>query len=207
MGAVGYRGKNVFVAITAANIEREPLHLPPLWPKTCQLSTNQPWDISSKVFTNSSDYFYELYDGKNVGTCNHDPYVRGFDYSQLACVGVPAKADAGKLETKNNMWIIAANITPEDDPRIPVLISRNVDVKEFERIVNQGLKKSEFRKRVTFNKMFDGPFQEEGYVMICKDGRIIFSRGWFKMNIGELFDREELPPRDPSKPPIVYLMP
>jgi hypothetical protein len=209
MIGVGCRGKDIFVAITAANVEREPLGLGNVWPKTVipSVTDTAVKDISNTPYNNSSDYFYDLYDGENVGRSGHYPYVRVFDYSKLAGAGIPAKAGSGKLEAKNNMWIIAANITEADDPRIPVLISRNVDVKEFERIVNKGLKKSEFRKRVKFNKMFDEPFQEEGYVMICKDGRILFSRGWFKMNIGELFDRKELPPRDPSKPPIVYLMP
>lgn len=207
LGCFAKRGSDIVCAINTGNRIRYISKLPPLWPKTKIDNTNQLYGISSKVFTNSSDYFYELYDGENVGRSCHNPYVMGFDYSKLSGAGVITKAGPGKLETKNNTWIIAANITPEDDPRIPVLISRNVDVREFERIVNNGLKKSDFRKHVTFNKMFDRPLQEKGYVMICKDGSIRYSRGWFKKDMGELFGNKELPPRDPSKPPIEYLMP
>ena len=60
-------------------------------------------DIASKTFSSSCDYFYELYDGQNVGTENHSPYVAGFDYSKLAGAGVPAKSGSGQLQANNCM--------------------------------------------------------------------------------------------------------
>lgn len=205
--AVAARGRDIYVSITSANKEREPLGLPPLWPKTCFASTNHPGDVSSKIFTTSSDCFYELYDGANVGTDRHDPYVRWFDYSKLAGAGIPAKSGAGKLTHSNNMWIIAANITDQDDDRIPFLITRNVDVKEIEHVVNQGLKASEFKTRITFSEIYKKPFRNEGFVAVRKDGRTIRVTKSRKATLGALFENQELPPRDPSKPPIVYLMP
>lgn len=204
---IAKRGADIVVAINSANRSRAGSEQPPVWPKTKIDNTNHLDGISSKAFMTSSDFFYELYDGPNLGTVSHAPYIEGFDYSKLAGAGVPAKAGGDKLEAKNNMWIIAANITAEDDPRIPVLISRNVDAKEFERIVNYGLKKCDFRKRITFSKTYSRPFQDKGYILICKDGSSKHSRGLLKKTLGELFDNKELPPRDPSKPPIVYLMP
>jgi hypothetical protein len=206
--AIKARGRDVYVAIVGANTEREPIGLPPLWPKTCKPNTNHPGDVSSKVYTTSSDYFYELYDGPNVGTERHDPYVKGFDYSKLAGAGVPAKQGWGKLQAQNNMWGIAANFTESDDDRIPVLLTHNVDVKEIERVVNQGLKESEFNKDITFSQKYRSTFWNKYFVVIRKDGSSKISGGRFKTKtLGELFDNKELPPRDPSKPPIVYLMP
>jgi hypothetical protein len=108
---VTVRGKDIYMSIAGANADRVPLGLPPVWPKTYLATTNHSGDISSKIFQTSSGYFYELYDGANVGTDQHDPYIKEFDYSKLAGVGIPAKSGAGKLTPSNNMWIIAANIT------------------------------------------------------------------------------------------------
>jgi hypothetical protein len=105
------------------------------------------------------------------------------------------------------MWIIVANITEQDDERIPVLLTRNVDVKEIERVVNMGLKKDEFEKRITFSGIYKTPFSKKGFVVVSKDGITLSVRASQTKTLGELFDNKELPPRDPSKPPIVYLMP
>ncbi len=205
--AVSARGKDVFVSITWANVDRVPLGLPPVWPKTYLATTNHPGDISAKSFKTSSDYFYELYDGPNVGTEKHDPYIKGFDYSKLAGAGVPAKSGGGKLDAQNNMWIIAANITDQDDDRIPFLITRNVDVKEIERVVNHGLKASEFNIGIDLGKgQYKTPFSNKGFAAVFKGGTT-FNLKKRTVTLGDIFKNKELPPRDSSKPPIVYLMP
>jgi hypothetical protein len=261
MSAVASRGRDIYVAITSGNVDREPFGLPALWPRTyqaysymldvaafkryktsfdyfcelfnwandgaqkhanidwkplgltsrwemtCLSYTNLMDDMAFKAYQTSSDYFYELYDGANAGTERHDPYVKGFDYSKLSGAGVPSKHGREKLEAKNNMWLIAANIADEDEDSIPFLITRNVDVKEIERVVNQGLKASDFKTRVECGKgEYKTPFGKEGFVGVRKGGNT-FNKRAKHVTLGELFDKKELPPRDPSKPPIVYLMP
>ena len=204
--AVGARGRDIVVAIKGANKSRAMQGLPSIWPKTYLSYANRPDDISGKIFQTSSDYFYELYDGKNVGSDQHHPYIKGFDYGKLAGGGVPAKSGQGNLVAANNMWIIAANITDEDDPRIPLLITRNVDVVEIERIVNKGLKASEFEKHLEFSKTPIAPFCYKQLVFVYRSGKFsIINHN--RLTFGALFANKELPPRDPSKPPIVYLMP
>ena len=207
MLAVGARGKDIYVAIEDASTERAQIGLPSLWPKNYLAYTNNLDDMSAKIYKTSSDYFYELYDGSNVGNDNHDPYVFGFDYSKLAGAGLPAKCGRGRLLATNNLWVIAANITKDDDDRIPLFITRNVDVNEIERVVNQGLKESEFKKRIIFSETYKEPFRNKGFVAVRKDGRMVYIKSSRHATLGELFDNKELPPRDPSKPPIVYLMP
>jgi hypothetical protein len=208
MLAVSARGKDIYVSITCANIEREEsLKLPSLLPKTYLATTNYPGDISSKIYKTSSDYFYELYDGPNVGTAKHNPYVKGFDYSKLAGAGVPAKAGGGKLTATNNVWAIAANITEGDDDLIPLLVTRNMDVKAIERVVNFGIKANEFNKAIAVGKGdYKTPFGDKGFFCLRKCGGT-FTVQKNQTTFGELFGNRELPPRDPSKPPIVYLMP
>jgi len=205
--AVSARGKDVLRSITGANTDREPLGLPPVWPKTYLSTTNHPGDISAKSFKTSSDYFYEIYDGTNVGTAKHDPYIMGFGYSKLAGAGVPAKSGGGKLDAQNNMWIIAANISDQDDERIPFLITRNVDVKEIERVVNHGLKASEFKIGLDLGKgQYKTPFSNKGFAAVFKGGTV-WNLKKRTVTLGDIFQNKELPARDPSKPKIVYLMP
>ncbi|MCL1921084.1 MAG: hypothetical protein FWG50_08420 [Kiritimatiellaeota bacterium] len=135
--ATGARGKDIYVAIVGANTEREQVGLPNVWPKTMLAEDNlkhpqsHPKDIAWFAFQNSTDYFYELFDGANIGTTNHSPYIafEAADYSKLAYPdrGVPVKKGTGKLRPENNMWCIAGNIRNEMADIIPVLVTRNVD--------------------------------------------------------------------------------
>jgi prepilin-type N-terminal cleavage/methylation domain-containing protein len=174
MTAVGTRGKDIYVAIVAANTEREPLGLGNVWPKTIQESgvDATSGDIGIKTFQNSSDYFYELYDGQNVGTSTHDPYVRGFDYSKLAGAGVPAKAGMGKLQAANNMWVIAGNARETMEEIIPILLTRNLDCTSL----RKDLPTMEDTK-LTFSKNYREPFAEKGVVVVRKGGGIFSIKG------------------------------
>jgi len=208
MAVVPARGRDIYVAITSANTDRAPLGLGNIWPKTqlksgVDASSN---DISVKCFTNSSDYFYEIYDGANVGIDQHDPYVKGFGYSKLAGAGVPAKVGGGKLTAENNMWAIAANITEEDSDLIPVIITRNVDVKLLEYFINHGGSTSLDIRIALGAGEYKTPFGDKGFVCVRKGGGTCNVQAKYA-TLRVLFNSQTLPPRDPSKPPIVYLMP
>ena len=169
--AVGARGKDIYVAIVGANTEREPLGLGNVWPKTQQeggTSGGDNQDIGSMTFTTSSRYFYELYDGQNVGTENHNPYIAGFDYSKLAGPGVPAKSGAGELQAANNMWVIGGNIRDEMEDIIPLLITRNVDCGSLKRNLMDGTENT----RLTWSGAYPNPFGNKGFVIIRKGGGI-----------------------------------
>ena len=199
------RGRDILHSINQANQIRKSLGLPEIWPKTTQDSTKHPRDISNISFKTSTEYFKALFDEENFGTAKWRPYVIDFQYSKLAGAGVQACTNHCLL-AENNIWLIAANLTPDDDPRVPVLITRNVDVKEIERIVNQGLKKSEFKNRMIFSEVYKLLFSNKGFLVVRKGGGK--TRGFsHDATLGEFFGNKELPPRDPSKPPIVYLMP
>jgi len=207
--AVSSHAKDIYVAIICANTEREPLGLGPVWPKT-QLepgTDTSTRDIAVKTFTNSTDYFYELYDGVNAGTDRHDPFVSGFDYSKLVGPGEKVKVVEGKLTAQNNIWAIAANITEQDADIIPVLITRNVDVKLLEYFINHGGPTSNLNMRIALGAgEYKTPYGDKGFVCVRKGGGT-FSNTAKYATVRHLFNSETLPPRDPSKPPIMYLMP
>jgi hypothetical protein len=168
MMAVCERGRYIYVAITAANIEREPLGLPPVWPKSNSLTTNVA-DISQLNFTNSTDYFWALYDGDRLGTTNHHPYVRGFDFSKLAGAGVETYSGAGRLRPENNNWTIAKNIYEEMDDSIPIFVTRNLAAESLSSDVPEAAFWDKNR-RLLFDQQWDTPFGEKGVVLIRKGG-------------------------------------
>jgi type II secretory pathway pseudopilin PulG len=166
MAAVAARGRDIYVAITSANTDREPLGIPSIWPQSNPPSTAAV-DISQMNFTNSTDYFWALYDGDHLGSTNHNPYVKGFDFSKLAGAGVAAHAGAGRLRPENNMWTIAKNVHDEMDDIIPILVTRNVAV---ESLVTDLIAPAFFNRRVYFDQEWKRPWGEKGAVMIRKGG-------------------------------------
>lgn len=178
MMSVAARGKDIFVSITAANTERAPLGLRSVWPKT-QLKEGERnkrnnEDIAGEIFGNSTDYFYKLYDGANLGTPVHAPYVPWLlDYSRLAGAGVPQMAGPGKLQPENNMWCIAGNLRDEMADIIPVLITRNVDCSSLHKDLRNG--EDAFDKTLRWSQKYDTPFSNTGFVMVRKGGAIFKS--------------------------------
>lgn len=205
MTSVGARGKDIYVAITGANTEREPLGLGNVWPKTVQEAgaDTTSTDIGSKTFTSSTDYFYELYNGENVGTDQHSPYVSGFDYSKLAGGGVPAKSGSGKLTAANNMWCIAGNVRDEMEDIIPILVTRNVDCTTLRKDLT-----SVDDSKLQWSSSYKAPFSNKGFVMVRKGGglfngtakyatiRVVYQNQSFKTTIS-----------GSSQAPLTYLGP
>jgi len=178
MTAVGTRGKDIYVAIVGADTEREALGLPSVWPKS-NPTTNNAGDISRINFTNSTDYFYALYDGDHADTEKHNPYVRGFDYSKLAGAGVPAHSGKGRLKADNNMWTIAKNVREDMEEIIPVLVTRNLAaeslVTDLQTVTTRPL---------CFDEEWMDPFRKKGFVIVRKSGGIFNIRGRYaRVNI------------------------
>jgi hypothetical protein len=203
MAAVSARGRDIYHAIVA----REGLELPSIWPKAYLVGVNQTNDISGKTFKTSTEYFETLLFEKSEVTSNGVMRVTAVDYSKLAGAGVPRCPHGQKLTATNNMWLIAANITDEDDDLIPVLITRNVDVRAIERAINYGIKTNDFKTKIAIGEgEYKTPFGNKGFVCVRKGGGTFSNQSRYA-TLGYLFVNKELPPRDPSKPPIVYLMP
>jgi len=181
--AVGSRGKDIFVAITGANTEREPIGLGHVWPKNKDPVTSGGGgekDIAEMQFQNSSDYFTELMDLTKASTPEtHAPYVQGLDVGKLAGAGVPVHSQVGgKLDGKNNMWTIVGDLHDEYEDVIPVLVTRNV--KETIGTVLFAQITSQDSTRITSWWADDiarkQPFGNKAFVLVRKGG------GIFSMN-------------------------
>ena len=174
MTAVGTRGRDIYVAITGANTEREPLGLGNVWPKTKAPSgadTSGDPDIADKAFGTAEEYFEFLYDGKNVGKEDWSPYVAGFDYGKLAGAGVSQPGGTTTLDKQYVMWCIGANVRDEMEDVIPILVTRNVDCKGLSTKYE-----GKTATKVDLGKTFTTPFSNKAFVMVRKGGAIFKAR-------------------------------
>ena len=132
LSACGMRGRNLFVAITAANTEREALGLGNVWPKTqAEEGADTNTDPLSGAVSSGADYFTYLFDmAKITDSTQWKPYVSGVDLSVLNGAGVPAIPNgATRIDGKNLLWCVAANVTDEISDVYPVLFSRSLWVR------------------------------------------------------------------------------
>jgi len=122
--AMSMRGRNLFVALTQVNTEREGAGLQAVWP---QQDTEGLDDDDKQLIGASSttDFFKYLFNMDNYGTQDWQPYV-SVDISVLSGGGVPGMSN-GKLEKDNIAWVVTQNIQSEVEDVIPVMVSRNVD--------------------------------------------------------------------------------
>lgn len=109
-------GRNLFVAVTSADLERAAAGLSSAWPRSAETLGEDRDDISGVLFKSSTDYFRELFDMKNVDTGNWSPYVANVDWQ----VAIPKGGSQAR-------WIVARGVTDEMPDIVPVLVSSNVD--------------------------------------------------------------------------------
>ena len=177
LSACGMRGRNLFVAITAANTEREALGLGNVWPKTqAEDGADTSKDPLSGAVSSAADYFTYLFDmAKITDSAQWKPYVSGVDISVLNGAGVPAIPNgATRIDGKNCLWCVAANVTDEMPDVYPVLFSRNIPVstmKTYEKQYDGGSEELKIGK--ANGAKYDTPFSNKAYVLIRKGGAVI----------------------------------
>ena len=122
--ALKQKGRGIWVAITSANMEREPLNEGTLWPQELETSDG----ISS-----SKDYFnYLLSDGDDTGTPTEDTSLRvvaDLTPDTLIASGIKAGVVGTALKDENIAWgvVDVGDGTPAE---IPFLITKNYDSTE-----------------------------------------------------------------------------
>lgn len=177
LSACGMRGRNLFVAITAANTEREALGLGNVWPKTqAEDGADTTTDPLSGAVSSGADYFTYLFDmAKITDSTQWKPYVSGVDLSVLNGAGVPAIPNgATRIDGKNLLWCVAANVTDEISDVYPVLFSRNIPVsamKTYEKTYDGG--STEVKIGKSNGAKYDTPFSNKAFVLIRKGGAVI----------------------------------
>jgi len=119
--AQAMKGRRLFQGIVMANVDREAMGLPAIWPRTVASEGANADDIADKAYRTAADYFRDLLDLSNYGTDKWAPYIEGADMALLG-------KDVGKGSTINLSaleWCVAANVTEEMPDYVPVLVSAN----------------------------------------------------------------------------------
>lgn len=166
--AMAMRGRNLFVAITQCNTEREAAGLAEIWPQTSADSEGSTGeDIADVSYSSTTDYFKKLFDMDNYGKAEWDPYV-SVDMGVLSGAGVQGM-QGNQLTNKNIAWVIAGNIQGEIADVIPVLVSRNVDFNSLGGYLAQYDGKASTKVAVG-NGTWDTPFGNKAWVVIRKGG-------------------------------------
>ncbi len=168
--AMAMRGRNLFVAITQANTDREAAGLSSVWPSedTEGLDDTDKQLIGS---TSSTDYFRYLFDFDNKGdSTTWKPYV-DVDIGVLSGGGVPGAAGTS-LKEDNIAWLVARNVATEMADVVPVLVSRNVQYSELNSALQSKVQGNETTEVKCGNGAGerDTPFGNKGWVLVRKGG-------------------------------------
>ena len=207
MTAVGTRGRDVYVAVTGANTEREALGLPPLWPRDFDPAADTNRTATAGVaFTNSTDYFAWLIGGQGSALFKEEPRATSLDFSKLAGADVLACPTNRSLTAENNLWTVAANVRSDMSELIPILITRNIDASSLAaRMAEQ-----DKAKVLRFDPSWETPFGNKAFVLIRKGGAIFKARPKYMsygvVYQGQTFDTSRTPDGRVA-PPLKYLTP
>jgi hypothetical protein len=162
--SLAVRVKDLYVAITAANLEREAVGLPSLWTSALDQQTVSQMRVGPvpSAFSNSTDLFRCLIEN---GLC------RGLTYASLAGGGVSG-GERGAFSATNNIWSVAVNLRDELPDSLPHLITRNVDLLPLAAKMSQ----KDLGQRVRPDPEWQTPFGDRGFVCIRKGGAIFVWR-------------------------------
>lgn len=195
----GMCGRNLYIGIVQATVEREAAGIVSAWPRTVAAKGVDKDDIAGRAFNSAADYFAALYDVKNYGTADWAPYVE-VDSAMLgdgAVAGNAVVADA--LD-----WSIAANVTDRMSDNIPVLVSANFNpallLRKWDRIADAGKILPVGPASGAAKSMFD----DKAVVMVFKSGAAKTIKAedlTYKAIYGVPFDDTG------CNPPLVYLTP
>ena len=168
--AMAMRGRNLFVAITQCNTDREGAGLQAVWP---QEETDGLDDDDKQLVgaTSSTDFFKYLFDFENKGNANSwKPYV-DIDVGVLSGGGVPGAAGS-TLDRKNVAWLVLKNYASEMADVIPVLASRNVARATINSALQSKVEGNETTEVQCGNGAGeeDTPFGNKAWVLIRKGG-------------------------------------
>ena len=171
--AMSMRGRNLFVGITQANTEREGAGLQSVWPKSKDQQSDDSEDIAGMPFSDSAKYFEELFNIGKYGETDWAPYVSGVDIGVLSGSGVPAFTGGTTLNGQNVAWCVAKGVTDEMEDIVPVLITRNAEIKQFPTSGgshDMSNDKGEVRIGKANGGESDTPFGNKAFIVIRKGG-------------------------------------
>lgn len=163
-------GKDIIQGIVRASAGDESY-----WPKKGGAAQNQNAAADDEVqqgnYSSTYEYFNALFDMKNVGKEDWEPYVDKGLLSKISGQGIKPPKGGSLLEAENCKWIIAANTEGSDVPgTMPVLVTRNVSKDEISQSTYDGTSTTRLKIGKKKGGDWDEPFGGEGLILVRKDG-------------------------------------
>ena len=164
--AMSMRGRNLFVAITQCNTEREGAGLQSIWPQDSDEGVDTE-DTEVINASSSTDYFKALFD-LDTSAESRKPYI---DISVLSGGGVPGMTGS-TLDKANVAWRVTKNIQNEVSDVVPALVTRNVDADSLQSYLTtyDGTTSTEIECGKAGGEYTSTPFGNKAWVMIRKGG-------------------------------------
>ena len=185
--ALAMHGRNLFIGITQANVDRESHGRSSVWPKKQNAETDAggSGDISTKTFNSADDYFDELFNMTSYGTTEWSPYV-DVDIKFVSGAGVSAYK-GGKSLKGCVAWKVSADITDDMQDIIPVLVSRNISTDNF---ITSSTKEtlSEYKQEKT-DSQYTQPFGNKACVIIHKGGSAGVYKGRYQ-SLSDFYEKQ-----------------
>lgn len=202
MTAVGTKGRDIFMAITQANLEREPLGLSKIWPSSTAA------DTKLAAASSTCTAYFNYLAGRSEQQVNgaYVPVADGFDYTKCAGAGVPPNPGNTELQKKYNMWIIAGDVPEGLNESVPMLLTRNINesILKTTGSVNES---TPDETAITWSTEAERtqPFGEKGLVSIRLSGAIVKLRGSSQCKVGLLYNNAYV--KFPDSSTFKYLIP
>ena len=163
--AMSMRGRNLFVAITQCNTEREGAGLQAVWPQTAPVE--DPEDTKVINAPNSTDFFKNLFD-LETDAKNRKPFI-DVDIGTLSGGGVPGMTGT-TLEKRNVAWLVTKDIQSEMADVVPVLVTRNVDYGSLDLTKYEGTATTSIECGKGGGENTQTPFGNKAWVLVRKGG-------------------------------------
>ncbi len=166
--AMQMRGRNLFVAITQCNTEREGAGLQSVWPQTATEGVDdEDKDVINAA--SSTKYFEALFDLRTEAK-SRKPYI-DIDVSVLSGGGVPGMSGT-ELKEANVGWLVVKNLQSEISDVVPALVTRNVDYSSLNGYLKSynGTSSTEIECGKSGGQYTSTPFGNKAWILISKGG-------------------------------------
>jgi hypothetical protein len=162
--SLAVRGRDIYVAVAAANAEREPLGAPSLWTSALDQATRarlREGPVTAE-FSSSTELFRCLIENR---------LCAGLTYESLAGGGVPT-GGSGTFGPTNNIWDVAVNRFGDLPDTTPLLVTRNVDLSPTAVKMSQ----SDLSQALRCDPAWREPLGRNCVVIIRRGGAIFMGR-------------------------------
>ena len=185
--ALSMHGRNLFIGITQANVDRESHGRESVWPKNKNAVEGKGEDIAYNSYSTSDGdkYFDDLFDMKNYGTKECSPYV-DVDIKFVSGAGVGAFKGGTSLQGCI-AWKIVLDLTDDMPDVVPVLVSRNISTDNFARqgsVTTLG-----DTTQLPVDSAYTQPFGNKACVVIHKGGAVGTYKGRYQ-SLEDIYEKQ-----------------